>query len=151
MKSTRSLIVTAAVVSTIAAPMAQTSARDQLARGHALWDQRLANSAIAAFEAATRDRTTAAEAHEALGRIYTFKGWQQESVFPGWHDEPSFRVRALEELMAAVAADPGRASAQEALRVAQQFEAADAVDPAPPRPEIRALDQKLQAYQSTPD
>ena len=40
-------------------------------------------------ERGARRRTTAAEAHEALGRIYTFKGWQQESVFPGWHDEPA--------------------------------------------------------------
>ena len=68
-------------------------AREQLARGKALWDQRLAKSAIAALEAAARDPATAAEAHEALGRIYTFKGWQQESVFPGWHDEPAFARR----------------------------------------------------------
>ena len=62
---------------------------------------------------------TAAEAHEALGRVYTFKGWQQESAFPGWHDEPAYRDKALAELKAAVAADPDRASAQEALRIAR--------------------------------
>lgn len=129
--------------------MAQSPARDQLARGNAFWDQRLAKSAIAALEAAARDRSIAAEAHEALGRIYTFKGWQQESVFPGWHDEPSFRERALSELEAAVAADSARASAQEALRTAEGFAAADKVDPAPPRPEIRALDAKLQSFQTT--
>ena len=53
-----------------AAVFAQTSAREQLAIGHRLWNQRLATSAIAAFEAATLDRATAAEAHEAIGRIY---------------------------------------------------------------------------------
>src|SRR5262245_59093589 len=91
---------------------AQSPPRADLVRGQRFWDQRLARSAIAALEWAARDRATAAEAHEALGRLYTFKGWQQENVFPGWHDEPSFRAKALTELRAAVAADPGRASAQ---------------------------------------
>ena len=124
---------------------AQGAGRDQLARGQALWDQRLANSAIAALEAAARDATTAAAAHEALGRIYTFKGWQQENVFPGMARRAGVAGTALAELKAAVAADPARASAQEALRTAEAFAAADKVDPAPPRPEIRALDAKLQA------
>ena len=65
----------------------QTPAREQLARGQALWDQRLSKSAIAALEAAARDKETAAAAHEALGRIYTYKGWLQDNVLPGWHDE----------------------------------------------------------------
>jgi tetratricopeptide (TPR) repeat protein len=69
-------------------------------------------------------------------------------VFPGWHDEPALRDRALAELRAAVVADPSRASAQEALRTAESFAAADKVDPAPPRPEIRALDAALQALQT---
>jgi hypothetical protein len=43
-----------------------------------------------------------------------------------------------------------RPSAQEALKIAEGFAAAEKVDPAPPRPEIRALDAKLQAA-STPD
>ena len=64
--------------------------------------------------------------------------------FPGWHDEPALRDRALVELRAAVAADPSRASAQEALRTAETFAAADKVDPAPPRAEIRALDASKQ-------
>jgi tetratricopeptide (TPR) repeat protein len=135
----------------VAGTLAQTTASEQLARGRAFWDQRLSKSAIAAFEAAAHDRAAAAEAHEALGRIYTFKGWQQESVFPGWHDEPSFRERALAELKAAVAVDPSRASAQEALRVAEGFAAAEAVKPAPPRPDVRALDVKLQSFQTMPD
>ena len=43
-----------------------------------------------------------------------------------------------------------RSSAQEALRTAEGFAAADKVDPAPPRPEIQALDAKLQAVQPSP-
>src|SRR5712692_2914409 len=135
----RRLATVLAVTIAAAAPLAQSTAREQLARGQALWDQRLAKSAIAALEAAAKDPATAAEAHEALGRIYTFKGWQEESVFPGWHDEPSFREKALAELRAAVAADSNRASAREALAVAEGFAAAESVDPAPPRPESRAL------------
>jgi tetratricopeptide (TPR) repeat protein len=134
-----------------AGTVAQTPAREQLARGEALWAQRLAKSAIAALEAAARDKSTAAAAHEALGRIYTFKGWQADNVFPGWHDEPALRDRALVELRTAVAADPSRASAQEALRTAETFAAADKVDPAPPRAEIRALDARLQALQTAAD
>jgi thiol-disulfide isomerase/thioredoxin len=142
---------TMAVMVTMAASIAaQTPAREQLARGRALWDQRLSKGAIAALHDASRDRATAAEAHEVLGRIYTFKGWQQEAVFPGWHDEPSYRERALVELKAAVAADPARASAQEALRVAEGFAAAEKVDPAPPRDEVKALDAKLESYRASP-
>src|SRR3954469_23486028 len=150
MKSHSALII-GAVLCVTAAASAQTSAREELARGQSLWDQRLAKSAIAALEAAAKDKPTAAAAHEALGRLYTFKGWQQESAFPGWHDEPSLRGRALSELKAAVAADPSRASAQEALRTAEAFAAAEKVDPAPPRPEIRARDAKLQAAATPAD
>src|SRR2546427_631072 len=77
-----------------------------------------------------------------------FKGWQQETVFPGWHEEPSYRARALAELRAAVAAAPARASAQEALHLAEGFAAAENVDPAPPRDEVKALDAKLESYRS---
>jgi hypothetical protein len=150
-KMLRSVAIAAAVVVTGAATLAQSLARQQLERGTALWDQRLSKSAIAALEIAARDPGTAAEAHEALGRIYMFKGWQQENAFPGWHDEPGLRARALSELKAAVAGDPSRASAQEALRTAEGFAAAESVDPAPPRPEIKALDAKLQAAASDPD
>ena len=54
---------TAFIVLAAAAPAAQTTAREPLARGRALWDQRLSKSAMAALEAAARDRSTAAEAH----------------------------------------------------------------------------------------
>src|SRR5216683_403779 len=127
----RFVAASAAVVVTFAGLLAQSPARQQLARGNALWDQRLANSAIAALEAAARDRSTPAEAYEALGRLYTFKGWLQDNVFPGWHDEPAYRERALAALKASLAADATRASAQEALRMAEGFAAADRVDPTP--------------------
>src|SRR6266849_9964797 len=143
------LVTTAAVVVTVSGVLAQSAARGRLARGNALWDQRLANSAIAALEAAARDRSTAPEAYEALGRLYTFKGWLQDNVFPGWHDEPAYREKALAALKASLAADATRASAQEALRMVEGFAAADKVDPAAPRPEVRALDVKLQSYQTT--
>jgi hypothetical protein len=141
-------VVVVVVALMAAAPFAQSAARDQLARGRAFWDQRLAQSAIAALDIAARDKDTAAEAHEALGRLYTFKGWQQESVFPGWHDEPAYRARALAELRAAVAADPSRPSAQEALRMAEGFASAEKVDPAPPREEVKALDARIDAYRN---
>ncbi len=111
--------ITAVVALAVAGTAAQGTAREQLARGEALWNQRLAKSAIAALEAAAKDPGTASEAHETLGRIYTFKGWQADNVYPGWHDEPSLREKALAELRAAVAADPNRSSAREALRVAE--------------------------------
>jgi tetratricopeptide (TPR) repeat protein len=146
----RTFVVVGVVALTAVSAFAQTP-RQQLARGQALWDQRLAKSAIAALEIAARDKATAAEAHEALGRLYTYKGWLQDNVMPGWHDEPSLRAKAIAELKASIAADPTRASAQEALRTAEGYAAADAVDPAPPRPEIRALDQRLQSYQTKTD
>jgi peroxiredoxin len=144
----RTLIATFTMAAAMASLSAQSPAREQLARGKTLWDQRLSKSAIAALETAARDRSTAAEAHEMLGRIYTFKGWQQEAAFPGWHDEPSYRDRALAELKAAVAADPARTSAQDALRVAQGFAAAEKVEPAPARNDVKALDAKLDSYRA---
>lgn len=137
-------ILAAAVVS------GQSGGRQSLERGRTLWDQRLSKSAIAALEIASRDRETAAEALEALGRVYTFKGWRQDNIFPSWHDEPDYRERALVTLKASLAADPNRRSAQEALSEAERYAAADQVDPAPPRPEIVALDAKVEAFRSTP-
>ena len=105
------------------------TARESLEKGQKLWQQRLSKSAIAALEVAAADPSTAAEALEALGRIYTFKGWQQEAAFPGWHDEPSYRAKALTALRASVKTDPARPSAQEALRTAEAFASADSVPP----------------------
>lgn len=151
MSTTVRALVAAAVFASAAALSAQGDARALLRKGHDLWSQRLSKSAIAAFEAAARDRAAAAEAHEALGRIYLFKGWRQEGVFPGWHDEPEYRKRAIAELKAAVAADPSRESAREALRTADAFAAADKVDPEPARVEVTALDARIDAWAKTPD
>src|SRR5205085_5814284 len=116
-----------------------------LARGKSLWNERLSKSAIAALEAAAKDPATAAEANEELGRIYMFKGWQEEAVFPGWHDEPAYRAKALAALNASVKANPARASAQDALKTAEGFAAAEKVDPAPPQERVKALDAALEA------
>src|SRR5262245_764055 len=147
MRMRSSTLAIAILMST--AVSAQNSARDALQKGQRLWEQRLSRSAIAALETAAADRATAAEAHEALGGLYTFKGWQQEGVFPGWHDEPAYRQRAIAELKAALAADPNRASAQDALRTAEGFAAAGRADPAPPRPEIKELDARIDAFRTT--
>jgi thiol-disulfide isomerase/thioredoxin len=145
---TRAFIAaTAVLVLTTMAAAQGPAGREQLTKGIALWNQRLANSAIASLEAATKNRATAAEAYEALGRLYTFKGWQQEGAFPGWHDEPAYREKALAALRASVSANPNRPSAREALKTAEGFAAAEKVDPAPPRPEIGALDAKIQSAQ----
>jgi tetratricopeptide (TPR) repeat protein len=141
-----------AMISLTTAAAAQTVAHEQLARGHRRWNQRLTASAIAAFEAATRDKATAAEAWEALGRIYTFKGWQQEGVFPGWHDEPEYRDKAIAALKASLAANPSRTSAAEALKQAEAFAAAPGVvPPAPPSPEVKALDARIEGVRSAKD
>jgi tetratricopeptide (TPR) repeat protein len=140
------------VLLALAATVYAQTAREHLATGHRLWNRRLAQSAVAAFEAATRDRATAAEAWEALGRIYLFRGWQQEGVFPGWHDEPEYREKALAALRTSLAADPSRASAVEALKQAEAFAASPSVvPPAPPRPEVKELDAKIEAFGTAKD
>ena len=48
----RALVIAGALAMGVAAGRAQTPAREQLARGRALWDQRLSKSAVAALEAA---------------------------------------------------------------------------------------------------
>src|SRR5262249_13899626 len=143
MKRTGLIVATAAM--TVAGMLAQTPAQEALTRGKRAWDRRLSKTAIAALEIAVKEPSTAAEAHELLGRIYTFKGWQQDNVMPGWHDEPAYRERAIAELRASLASNPNRASAKEAIKTAEEFAAAPKVDPAPPRPEIRAPPHKAAA------
>jgi tetratricopeptide (TPR) repeat protein len=133
-----------------AAAFPQTDARSQLALGHRLWAERLSKSAIAAFEAAARDAATAAEAWEALGRIYMFKGWQQEGVFPGWHDETEYRDKAIAAFQAALRADPSRLSASDGLQQANAFLASPGVvPPAPPRAEVAKLDAALARWRES--
>jgi tetratricopeptide (TPR) repeat protein len=128
---------------------AQGDAREQLAAGHRLWAQRLSKSAVQAFEAATRHRETAAEAWEALAGVYMFKGWRQEGVFPGWHDETEYREKATAAFEASLRLDPSRTTAAEGLKEAQALAAAPGVvTPAPPRPEVAALDTKIGAWRT---
>src|SRR5206468_5870177 len=49
------------------------------------------------------------------------------------------------ELRAALAANPTLASAREALAIAEKFAAADSVEPAPPRDEVKTLDARIEA------
>jgi hypothetical protein len=57
-------------------------------------------SAEQALLAATKTPATAAEAHYWLGRIYEFKG-NNEGMFPGFHEDVSYRPRAAAEFKAA--------------------------------------------------
>ena len=76
---------------------------------------------------------------------------QQRRLAEGLARRASFRAKALAELRAAVAADPNRAAAQEALRIAEAFNAAESVDPVAPGAAIRALDARIQTTGSDPD
>src|SRR2546428_9778345 len=58
------------------------------------------------------------------------------------------RRRPPREWRVVSAADPACRSAQEALHLAEGFAAAENVDPAPPRDEVKALDAKLESYRS---
>ena len=86
----------------------QTSAaRSQalLDQGKADWFAMRTKSAEQALLAATKSPATAAEAHYWLGRIYDFKG-NAEGAFPGFHEEISYRPRAVAEFKAAGAPRP---------------------------------------------
>lgn len=76
------------------------------AKGRVLWQLKRTRSAIEALEQAGRDPALAAEAQYWLGRIFFFKGWEAEGAFPGWHDEPAYRARAVAAFRAAAAASP---------------------------------------------
>ena len=147
MKKTFLILAAAAVASAIGFAQS-SSARQQLARGREAWDQRLTKTAIEALQEATRDPATAAEAHELLGLIYAFKGWQQDNVLPGFHDEPAYREKAIAELKAAVEADPKRFTARQALQIAEAYAAADEIEPLPPRPMITQLDARIEKGRS---
>jgi len=147
MKKTFLVLAAAAVASAIGFAQS-SSARQQLARGREAWNQRLTKTAIEALQEATRDPATAAEAHELLGIIYAFKGWQQDNVFPGFHDEPAYREKALAELQASLKADPNRFTARQAQIVAEGFAAADRVDPMLRRPATTLLDVQIERGRS---
>lgn len=76
------------------------------AKGQIYWRLLRTKSAEQALIAAAATPAYAAEAQYWLGRIYFFKGYQAENVFPGWHEEVSYRPRALKAFTAARDAKP---------------------------------------------
>ncbi len=76
------------------------------AKGQIYWRLLRTKSAEQALIAAATTPAYAAEAHYWLGRIYFFKGYQAENVFPGWHEEVSYRPRAVKAFTAARDAKP---------------------------------------------
>jgi hypothetical protein len=103
---------------------AQSPATDLL-NGKADWFAMRTKSAEQKLIAAARTRSTAAEAHYWLGRIYDFKGNKAEGAFPGFHEEVSYRPRAEAEFQAAGAPNPRWIAEGEAFESA--LKAADAV------------------------
>ncbi|MFN8058002.1 MAG: hypothetical protein U0Q12_02470 [Vicinamibacterales bacterium] len=77
-----------------------------LAKGQLAWRERRTATALDALTKAARSSAWAAEAQLWLGRIATFKGWQQEGAFPGWHDESEYRPDAIRAFEAAAGARP---------------------------------------------
>lgn len=76
------------------------------AKGQTYWRLLRTKSAEQALIAAAKTPAYAAEAQYWLGRIYFFKGYQAEGAFPGWHEEVSYRPRALRAFTAARQAKP---------------------------------------------
>ena len=76
------------------------------AQGQIYWRLLRAKSAEQTLIAAAKTPGYAAEAQYWLGRIYFFKGYQAENAFPGWHEEVSYRPRALKAFTAARDAKP---------------------------------------------
>jgi hypothetical protein len=125
--------------------LAQSSPREDLDARAEILGAAAGQERIAALESAARDRATAAEAHEALGTSLHLQRLAAGKRVPGWHDEPSFRAKALAELRAVrrrrsrARVSAGGAADGGGVRCGRS------VDPAPPRPEIRALDAKITA------
>src|SRR5262245_18151970 len=76
------------------------------AQGRIYWRLLRTNSAERALLEAAKSPASAAEAQYWLGRIYAFKGYQAEGAFPGWHEEVSYRPKAIAAFQAAAAAKP---------------------------------------------
>jgi tetratricopeptide (TPR) repeat protein len=71
-----------------------------LSQAKADWFALRTRSAEQELIEATKNPSTAAEAHYWLGRIYEFKG-SAEGAFPGFHEEIAYRPRAAAEFAAA--------------------------------------------------
>jgi Flp pilus assembly protein TadD len=76
------------------------------AQGRIYWRLLRTNSAERALVEAAKAPAYAAEAQHWLGRIYFFKGYQAEGAFPGFHEEVSYRPRAIAAFQAARDAKP---------------------------------------------
>src|SRR4029450_12558299 len=76
------------------------------AQGRIYWRLLRTNSAERALLEATKSPAYAPEAQYWLGRIYAFKGYQAEGAFPGWHEEVSYRPKAIAAFQAARDAKP---------------------------------------------
>ena len=76
------------------------------AQGRIYWRLLRTNAAERALLEAAKSPAYAAEAQYWLGRIYAFKGYQAEGAFPGWHEEVSYRPRAIAAFQAARDAKP---------------------------------------------
>jgi Flp pilus assembly protein TadD len=76
------------------------------AKGRIYWRLLRTAAAEQALLQAAKSPAYAAEAQYWLGRIYYFKGWQAENAFPGWHEEVTYRERAMKAFTAARDAKP---------------------------------------------
>lgn len=76
------------------------------AKGQIYWRLLRTKSAEQALIAAAKTPAYAAEAQYWLGQIYFFKGYQAEGAFPGFHEEVSYRPRALKAFTAAIQSKP---------------------------------------------
>jgi tetratricopeptide (TPR) repeat protein len=77
--------------------------KTNLEKARALWVGRQTRSAVEALETLTSDpkSDSRAEAQMLLGDIFFFRGWESEGAYPGWHDQPEFRLRAAAAYRAA--------------------------------------------------
>ncbi len=92
----RIVILSVALAAAVAvAQPAVDSGRQALQEGDRLWRLKRTRSALEAFEKAAESKDHAAAAHQRIGRIYFFKGWEAEGAFPGWHEQVAFRPKAL--------------------------------------------------------
>lgn len=108
------------------------------AKGRIYWRLLRTKSAEQALIAAAKTPAYAAEAQYFLGRIYDFKGSHAEGAFPGWHEEVSFRPRALAAFKAAGDPKP------------EWVVAAQAAENSPALKDADALLAKLQAAENAP-
>lgn len=115
------------------------------AKGQIYWRLLRTNSAEQALLTAAKAPAFAAEAQYWLGVIYRFKGWQAENAFPGWHEEVTYRPRAVAAFTAARDLRPDWPLPRIALAEIESQKAGPPGDPA-----IDALDARLKDFASQP-